>query len=250
MSFGLAKDRDLSDEGVGIPRAELPPLPDEILTNREAGRIDPRKWFPDPSLPFDIEIGSGKGTFLVNQGPRDPGANYLGIEHAREFYLYAADRVRRRGIPNVRMLNSDAVEFLRWRVPDGTVRTIHLYYSDPWPKKKHHKNRVIQDAFLAEVARVLRPPTTGDNCSEMHRGGELRVVTDHPDLWVWYESHFARWARADVKGTSCDQVFLREMFTPPEWVGDGNVIGTNYEIKTRAAGRDPRSCVLRRARQT
>jgi tRNA (guanine-N7-)-methyltransferase len=151
--------------------------------------------------------------------------------------LYAADRVRRRVIPNVRMLNADAVEFLRWRVPNGIVRTIHLYYSDPWPKKKHHKNRVVSDDFFKEVVRVLRTPMVQGLTSV--NSGELRLVTDHPDLWKWYEAHISRW-------TGKGKLFLREEFVPPDWVGDGNVIGTNYEIKTRAKGRAPHSCVLRR----
>jgi tRNA (guanine-N7-)-methyltransferase len=229
MSFGLARGRELSDEGVGVPLSDLPPLPDTILTDRAAGHIDPRRWFPDPALPFDLEIGSGKGTFLVNQCPLDPGANYLGIEHAREFYLYAADRLRRRIVPNVRMLNTDAVEFLRWRMPPAIIRTIHLYYSDPWPKKRHHKNRVVQDAFLEDVHRALVP------------GGELRIVTDHIELWAWCREHVARWT-----GGGGAARFAEESFVPPEWVGDGQTIGTNYEVKTTAAGRSPRACVLRK----
>ncbi len=231
MSFGLGHGRDLDDAPgvVGISRAELPPLPDEAMTNPEAGRLDPRAWFANPAAPFEIEIGSGKGTFLLGESATNPTTNYLGIEWSREFYLYAADRVRRRALRNVRMLHTDATEFLRWRVPDGIVRTIHLYYSDPWPKARHHKNRVVQDRFLADAHRVLVP------------GGELRLVTDHPDLWAWYESFIARWT-----SPAAPAQFERLAFTPPAWVDEDEVVGTNYERKTRAEGRPPQACVLRK----
>lgn len=244
MSFGLGHGRELDDAPgvVGVSAEELPPLPDAILHDPLAGRVDPRAWFPDPANPLEIEIGCGKGTFLLAESAANPGTNYLGIERAREFYLYAADRVRRRGLRNVRMLRADAGEFLRWRCPDAFVRVIHLYYSDPWPKKRHHKNRVVQDGFLAQVHRVLLP------------GGELRLVTDHPELWEWYEGFIERWTKAgeqDVRRmTGCEPpVFERIPFTPPTWVDEDEVVGTNYERKTRAAGRPPNACALRKVAQ-
>ncbi|MBI1191270.1 MAG: tRNA (guanosine(46)-N7)-methyltransferase TrmB [Tepidisphaera sp.] len=251
MSFGLGHGRTLDDAPgvVGVSPAELPALPDEAMTNPSLGHIDPRGWFKEPSAPFELEIGCGKGSFMLQEAAANPSTNYLGIEWAREFYLYAADRVRRRALPNVRMLHTDATEFLKWRCPGEIIRVIHLYYSDPWPKARHHKNRVVQDAFLAQVYRVLAP------------GGELRVVTDHVELWAWCEEHFARWtdgARAaevlphleKALGGSARRAdlprppFERRGFEAPTWADDDELIGTNYEKKTRAAGRPPNACVL------
>jgi tRNA (guanine-N7-)-methyltransferase len=230
MSFGLGNGRDLDDAPgvIGITRDELPALPDAALTDPAAGRLDPRRWFRDPALPFEIEIGPGKGSFLLAHGRASPRLNVLGIEWQREFYLYTADRVRRASLANVRVLHADASEFLRWRVADGVVRVIHLYFSDPWPKPRHHKNRVVQDRFLAEAHRVLAP------------GGELRVVTDHDELWAWDEAHFARACDAARPG---GPLFERHAFTPPEWVDDGEVVGTNYERKM-CVDRPPHSAVL------
>lgn len=249
MSFGLSRGRELDPTGVEVPASSLPPLPDDLLKRPESGFIDPRTWFPDAGRPFDIEIGSGKGSFLLNQAAAEPGANYLGIEWEREFFVYAADRVRRRGLANVRMLHADATSFIRWRVPSAIVRTIHLYFSDPWPKTKHHKNRVIQHAFLAQAWRVLVP------------GGELRVVTDHAELWAWDRAHFAPWTepghpeaasaipdwlRNRLPGEAL-RLFHVEPFEPPTWAGEGELVGTNYERKMVPEGERAHACVLRKA---
>jgi tRNA (guanine-N7-)-methyltransferase len=245
MSFGLGHGRTLDDAPgrIGVSTAELPPLPDEAIRNPEAGRLDVRRWFADASRPLHLEIGCGKGGFILQDSAANPGVNYLGVEYAREFYLYAADRVRRRGLANVRMLHTDATDLLAWRVPDGIVSVIHLYFSDPWPKRKHHKNRVVQDRFLADAWRVLVP------------GGELRVVTDHDELWAWDVEHFDRWTGVVSGGVPAElrerfglpeRPFERRAFVAPTWAEEGQTVGTNYERKM-CDGRPPHACVLIRS---
>lgn len=231
MSFGLSRGRQLDPTGVAISDEELGPLPDAIMRDPDAARIDPRQWFPEPSHPFQVEIGSGKGAFLIQQGEVESGTNFLGIEYAGEFFAYAADRVRRRGLANVRMLCTDASVFLHWRMPAGIVDVVHLYFADPWPKKKHHRRRMVQDSFLADCARVLRS------------GGELRIVTDHDDYWAWMEEHFARWTTVE----GADKPFVREVFGRPRSAGEGEMVGTNFERKYRREGRPFHATVLRRA---
>lgn len=220
MSFGLRRKRELDPAGTGI---QLPPLPDDPAQ----ARLDPRSWFSDSSHPLEIEIGSGKGTFLLQQAALEPGVNYLGFEWAREFYEYAADRVRRAGLKNVRLVNADAGEFLRWRCPDAVARVIHLYFPDPWPKARHHKRRMVSDTFLEQCARVLGP------------GGELRVVTDHDEYWAWMESQFARWCGEG-------RPFVREPFERAASSGSGELVGTNFERKYRHEGRPFHAAMLRK----
>lgn len=247
---------------VGVSADEIPPLPDDLLNNPRSGWADPRLWFAQPQRPFELEIGSGKGTFLIQQAVLQPETNFLGIEWAHEFYAYTADRVRRRResgrLLNVRVLHGDASEFLHWRCPDAICRVIHLYFSDPWPKSRHHKKRVIQHRLLADAWRVLIP------------GGELRVVTDHPDLWAWDKAHFEPWVggtdgeterRRDGAGDSIpampegvrvrrksmpDAPFELLAFDRPESAGTGELVGTNFERKFREEGRDFHACTLRK----
>lgn len=219
----LSRGKPLITEGHGI---ELTALPSYEPDDPDGGKIDPRTWFTHPERRFEIEIGSGKGTFLVQQAAIHPEVNFLGIEWAGEFYRYAADRMRRRGLENVRMLHADASEFIHYRCPDAIAAVVHLYFSDPWPKKRHHKRRVVQDRFLVEVHRVLE------------RDGELRLVTDHEALWAWYEVHAARHAG----------LFERGAFEAPPSAGESELVGTNYERKFAREGRGFRAMTLRAVR--
>ena len=116
---------------------------------------------------------------------------------------------------NIRLANCDATEFLRFRCMDGVANVIHLYFSDPWPKTRHHKRRVVQDQTLREFHRVLT------EC------GELRLVTDHDDLWQWYREHIARNA----------EMFAERTFESPQSAGAGELVGTNFERKYKREGR-------------
>jgi tRNA (guanine-N7-)-methyltransferase len=179
------------------------------------GRIDPRNWFADPSKHFELEIGSGKGTFLLQEAQKRIEPNYLGFEWTAEFYRYAADRLRRNHISNVKMVYGDATEFLQFWCEDAIADVIHLYFSDPWPKTRHHKRRVIQDRTLALFHRVLK------------KGGVVHVVTDHDDLWEWCQEHFLR-------NTA---LFDRVEFGAAISAGEGELVGTNFERKYKREGR-------------
>jgi tRNA (guanine-N7-)-methyltransferase len=134
------------------------------------GKIDFVRIFGRPG-PVHIEIGSGKGTFLLGQATSLPSDNFLGIEWARKYYRYAVDRIGRWGLTNVRIIRTDAAGFIAEFVPDDSVDCFHIYFPDPWPKKRHHKRRFICPANLAHLIRCLK--TTG----------QLRIATDHADYF-------------------------------------------------------------------
>jgi tRNA (guanine-N7-)-methyltransferase len=234
MSFGLSRGKPLIIEGFGLTYDDLPPLPDDVVERPESAWIDPRAWFDEPERPFELEIGSGKGTFLAQQAKLQPGVNFLGIEYAREFFAYAADRIRRNDLTNVRMLYADAAAFVRLRVPSEIVRVLHLYFPDPWPKTRHHKRRMVQNEFLAHAWRILEP------------GGELRVVTDHADYWAWMEEHFEPWCAPGHEWGGRAMRFERLPFERPASAGEGEVVGTNFERKYRREGRPFNATILRK----
>jgi len=216
------KGRPLDVTGIGVAGDDLPTM----AATPQHTRFDLRRWWPAErsALPFELEIGSGKGTFLVQQATLRPDVNYLGIEWAKAYWRHASDRLRRHGLHNVRMLHADAGEFVPWYCPDSIFRVVHVYFPDPWPKKRHHKRRTINAEFLRELHRVLTP------------GGCVRLVTDHDDYFQWMTEHAER----------VGELFDREPFDRPESADEGEVVGTNFERKYRREGRPFNAMVLRR----
>lgn len=122
--------------------------------------------------PVEVEVGFGKGLFLLNAAAACPGVNFLGVEILRKYQLFTATRLAKRGLGNVRLVKADARQFLRACVPAGSVQAVHVYYPDPWWKKRHHKRRVFTEDFALSCAQALQP------------GGRLHVVTDVPEYFT------------------------------------------------------------------
>jgi tRNA (guanine-N7-)-methyltransferase len=116
--------------------------------------------------PIEIEIGSGKGLFLAGAAAERPGHNFLGIEIARKYARLAAERAVKRGIGNVRVWPGDARALVAQRISEASVRAVHVYFPDPWWKKRHKKRRVFTGELVEGIDRVLEP------------GCELHVATD------------------------------------------------------------------------
>jgi len=161
------------------------------------------------SAPVDIEVGSGKGTFLVHEASSFSDRNYLGIEWASKYYRYAVDRIGRRGLTNVRMIRADATVFLHDHIPEGTVACFHIYFPDPWPKKRHNKRRFFNTANLELLLRLLKPQ------------GMVRVATDHEDYFQQIQQVIAEHSER-----------LEEaLFPPTAGANTGEWVGTNFERK-------------------
>jgi tRNA (guanine-N7-)-methyltransferase len=104
--------------------------------------------------PVEIEIGSGDGTFLLARAAEMPRRNVLGIERAPGKARRLAARVARLGLPHVRMLQADATYVLAL-VPPASVAAYHIYFPDPWPKRRHVPRRIFSAPFVAALARTL-----------------------------------------------------------------------------------------------
>ncbi|MGA2070492.1 MAG: tRNA (guanosine(46)-N7)-methyltransferase TrmB [Sedimentisphaerales bacterium] len=159
--------------------------------------------------PTHIEIGSGKGTFLVNQARCQPDANFIGIEWAGRYYRFSVDRVGRWNLTNVRIIRTDAARFIVECVPDSSVDCFHIYFPDPWPKKRHHKRRFFNDANTSQLIRCLKP------------GGAIRVATDFAEYFEQIKSVFA--SQSDV----LEQID----FLPNPGAQLGEWVGSNFERK-------------------
>ena len=139
--------------------------------------------FDEAALDFEIlfgrsadvvlEIGFGNGETLVAQAAAAPERDFIGIEVHEPGVGHCLLKAQEAGISNLRLIMHDAIEVLRHQVPDGSLSRLNLYFPDPWPKKRHHKRRIVQPGFLDLVADRLKP------------GGSLNIATD----WANYAEH-------------------------------------------------------------
>lgn len=163
---------------------------------RREGRLTPgqaralEQWLPTFGLPDDdtpldfnaifdraaptlLEIGFGNGDALLEMAQRHPQWNFIGIEVHRPGVGHLLKQAGELGLQNLRVSSRDAVEVLEKQVPDASLARVMLYFADPWPKKRHHKRRIVQPGFAQIVARKLEP------------GGEFHLATD----WENYAEH-------------------------------------------------------------
>ena len=157
--------------------------------------------------PVEVELGFGKGRFLLDAAQRRPEHNFIGVEVAGKYLRLAHDRALKRGLTNLRFIHGDAREFVEFFLPAGAVHALHVYFPDPWPKKKHHKRRLLDEGFFEEALRVLEV------------SGRLWIATDHDDYF-----------EAILEGLEA----AVERFTLVEAVWDGAT--TNYEDKFVSLG--------------
>jgi tRNA (guanine-N7-)-methyltransferase len=131
------------------------------------------------AAPTVLEIGFGNGDALVGMAAGNPERNFLGVEVHAPGVGHCLLAIERLGLKNVRLLMQDAVEVLRERLADNSLAGVHLYFPDPWHKKRHHKRRLVQPDFVAALAARLAP------------GGYVHIATDWPDYALHIEAVFA-----------------------------------------------------------
>ena len=171
--------------------------------------------FEGRQRPLVVEIGFGRGEFLMDLAERDPEQPLVGIEYSAKRTLKMARRLARTELRNVRLLSAPAEEMLRDALQDGSVARFWINFPDPWPKKRHWKRRLLQPAVVALLARRLAP------------GGALEIATDHPD--------YAEWIDEVLRATPG----LRNCRAPRAWLPDAPAgrLATAYEREWRALGR-------------
>jgi tRNA (guanine-N7-)-methyltransferase len=194
-----------------IPGQDWRIAPDEI---REKGLHEIFGRPPEEIVSLVVDLGFGRGEFLLALAEKDPDTCFLGVEYSFKRVLKMARLLARSGRTGIRLCDATAEEVAGECLPDASVRAFYVNFPDPWPKKRHHRRRMLQPAFVAQIVRCLEA------------GGVLNVATDHRGYAEWI---------AEVLSA---EPGLENLYPPGCW--RGSVEGrptTSYEREWRTEGR-------------
>jgi tRNA (guanine-N7-)-methyltransferase len=118
--------------------------------------LDLEELFPRPQ-PLEVELGCGDASFLVEYAARHPDRNFIGVERLLGRLRKLDRKGRRAGLVNVRGVQIESAYFLQYLLPPRSASALHIYFPDPWPKKKHRKNRLINESFPRRARAALAP---------------------------------------------------------------------------------------------
>lgn len=197
-SFGRRRGRKLRSTKQGLVDTLLPRLLVDISGEE---MLDTATLFPHHPHEVWLEIGFGSGEHLAGQAQANPDAGIIGCEPYVNGFGNLLMQIEGRAQDNIRLFTDDA-RLLMAKLPDASLSRAFILFPDPWPKSRHHKRRLIQQPFLDEMTRVLKP------------GAELRLATDHVDYLTWMlehlltSPHFEWQAKCAADWTT----------PPPDWV--------------------------------
>ncbi|HMP72851.1 MAG TPA: tRNA (guanosine(46)-N7)-methyltransferase TrmB [Kiritimatiellia bacterium] len=131
--------------------------------------LDPlplEQWF-DPAKPVEVDLGCGKGRFLLARAARFPGVQFLGIDRMLKRIRKIDNRLLRSPLENVRLLRMEGYYAVTYLLPPRSIDTCYIFFPDPWPKKRHHRNRIMNERFMEALIKAMKP------------GGHIHFATDH-----------------------------------------------------------------------
>lgn len=201
-SFGRRRGRKLRSGKQSLMDTLLPKL---TLALPESGllKVSPETW---------LEIGFGSGEHLAFQAARQPGVTFIGCEPYVNGIGELLKKIEAEKLSNIGIFPDDVRKLIAC-LPDASLSRVFILYPDPWPKTRHHKRRLISNAFLDDLARVMKP------------GAELRLATDHADYATWMLERLLPHTAFSWSAQHCN-----DWLNPPvDW------ITTKYEQK-RLAG--------------
>jgi tRNA (guanine-N7-)-methyltransferase len=167
--------------------------------------------FGEPGRPLEVDLGCGDGAFLRAMASFHEERDFLGVERLLGRVRKVCKKASRLGLANLKVLRLESTYVLGYLLPSAGVSRVHLLFPDPWPKKKHHKRRLVNREFCAGLQRVLEP------------GGEFLFKTDHLEYFEQSE----------------EAIHASQMFEELDWNdGDFFYAQTDFEELWRGQGRE------------
>jgi tRNA (guanine-N7-)-methyltransferase len=218
--FGRRQGHKLRKRQADLVAGLLPRLAIDLVA---AAPTELAPLFAVPVRDVELEIGFGGGENMIARAQAQPHTGFIGVEPFVNGMVKALAAIEQLRLANIRLHFADATTLMTW-LPEGALARIELIHPDPWPKRRHWKRRFVQDATIAQFARILRP------------GGELRFVTDVADYAAWTLARLIR--SADFAWTAQCADDWRKPW--PDFAG------TRYHAKAAREQRPPCFLVFRR----
>jgi tRNA (guanine-N7-)-methyltransferase len=189
---------------------------DASVIYKPANWFEPLDWRTvfERSQPIDIDLGCGKGSFLLWAATAYPARNFLGVERLLRRVRRVDRKAVRGGLNNVRLVRLEAMYLVSKLIPEASVSTYHILFPDPWPKRRHHTRRLISPDFLADMHRTMTPDSA------------VNCATDHEEYFDWIQREFVRSSR----------------FAEAEPIGLPPEAQTDFEREFVAAGKQVHRC--------
>jgi len=186
----------------------------QIKLDQFENKLNWAELYPAPG-PIIIEIGSGKGRFLFKVALENSDKNFLGIEKSLKYSRVLNRRAEKENLNNLRLLNTEAGYFISKYIPENSVSEYHIYYPDPWPKKRYNKRRLVNPAFLQALIPSLKP------------GGHIYYATD-------FKEYFDQMIKNSRANEGIKEISYKEIDPKDE---NPESALTNYERKYLIQGR-------------
>ncbi len=164
--------------------------------------------------PVEVEIGTGKGRFILSESKQRSDTNFLGIERSKKFLRIALDRMTKDPRPNCLFLCLDADFVVKLLIPERSITAYHIYFPDPWPKERHQKRRLFNPGFVDKLAKTLTPD------------GKIYLKTDHQEFFSYAHQQLSN--NTNIKTIELDTIesIIKNFEEAP-------VTATHYEVKFR-----------------
>jgi len=198
----------------------------EVFTNE----FVPADFFKEQELsdlferdaPTEIDLGCGDGSFLIQLAQQYPERNFLGVERLMGRVKKVCKKAYRANLTNVKVLRLETLYTVQWLLPKNSFDRIHLICPDPWPKEKHHKNRLMQEPFFEAVHQLLKPT------------GEYLFRTDHEEYYDWSVEKMAEFPKFKTIEWNEEDFFYPKSDFQLQWEAEGKRLHNMRCLKAEA----------------
>ncbi|MFC5051393.1 tRNA (guanosine(46)-N7)-methyltransferase TrmB [Rubritalea spongiae] len=187
------------------------PVPNEFMPDDYFARLNPSTIFNNDQ-PLEIDLGCGDGSFLIAMAQQFPERNFLGVERLLGRVKKVCRKAERENLDNCKVLRLESKYVIEWLFPENSIDRLHLLCPDPWPKARHHKNRLVQQDFLEALYKALKP------------GGEFCFKTDHPEYFEWVEEEMNTFQKFEQLEWPEDAFFYPKTDFQLQWEAEGKVV--------------------------